>query len=298
MNLLLVRPTHFGFNPETALSNRYQQAAEVPPGVILAEFQALVDVLQQAEIPHLVVQDTPEPPKPDAVFPNNWMSAHPDGTVVLYPMMAPSRRHERRTDILESLSHAYEVSRVIDLTFYEAKGQFLEGTGSLVFDHAAKTVLACSSARTSEAVLDDLCARLGYQYLFFHAVDEDHAPIYHTNVMLWMGKTVAALCLDSIRSETEQDWLLDFFERTQRKVIALSQAQVRAFAGNAIEVFDRVGRNYFLMSESARHSLHPGQADALELFGDFLTVSIPTLQRIGGGGVRCMVADIHLPPRH
>lgn len=298
MKLLLVRPAHFGFNPETALSNRYQQQANVPDGIILEEFMAVATVLQNAGIPHIIVPDTPVPPKPDAIFPNNWISAHPDGTCVLYPMMAPSRRWERRDDLLYQLKSEHSVTRVIDLTAYEEQGHFLEGTGSVVFDHRAKMALACVSDRAHEVVLRDLCGQLNYTYLLFHAVDENGAPIYHTNVMLWMGKSVAALCLDSIRSEEEQDRLLEFFERTQRKVIALSHAQVRAFAGNAIEVFDGVGRNYFLMSETAWQSLHPGQRNALETLGDPLTVRIPTIQRVGGGGIRCMVADIHLPPRH
>ncbi len=298
MNLLLVQPSCFGFNPETALSNRYQQPAEGMQSVVLEEFRAAVAALRHAGIPVTVVEDTPLPPKPDAIFPNNWMSAHPDGTLALYPMMAPSRRWERREDIVDLLKETYQVTRVIDLTAYEAQRRFLEGTGSIVFDHRARMALACVSDRTSELVLRDLCEQLDYSFLLFHAVDEENVPIYHTNVMLWLGKTVAALCLDSIRDEVEQDRLLAFFERTQRQVIALSQEQVRAFAGNAIEVFDRIGRNYFLMSDTAWQSLHRGQQDALEQRGDLLTVSIPTIQWVGGGGIRCMVADIHLPPRH
>lgn len=299
MTLLMVKPRHFGFNQETAASNAFQQKdwTDEILKASLKEFDQVVYLLQQNDIAMECFIDTPHPVKPDAIFPNNWFSAHPDGRVILYPMMAPNRRPERRLDVLDWLKKNFHVSDVIDLAHYEEKNLFLEGTGSICFDHVNKTALASISGRTHETVLRDLCQKVGYDYILFQAHDETEIPIYHTNVMLWMGKQVACICLDSISSETEQDQLLDFFERTQRKVIALSHLQVRAFAGNVIEVFDRSGINHFLMSDTALRSLHTGQVKALELLGDLLTVSIPTIQSVGGGGIRCMVADIHLPPR-
>jgi hypothetical protein len=299
MTLLMVKPHQFGFNQETAATNAFQQKGWTEEILMVSgeEFDQVVSLLQQNDIAIQFFIDTPHPVKPDAIFPNNWFSAHPDGKVILYPMMAPNRRPERRSDVLDWLKKDFHVSHVIDLTHYEEKNLFLEGTGSICFDHVNKMALACVSERTHETVLRDLCQKIGYDYILFEACDEANIPIYHTNVMLWMGKHVACICLDSISSETAQDQLLDFFEHTQRKVIALSHAQVRAFAGNVIEVFDRSGINYFLMSETALRSLHAGQVKALELLGDLLIVSIPTIQSVGGGGIRCMVADIHLPPR-
>jgi hypothetical protein len=299
MTLLMVKPHQFGFNQETAATNAFQQKGWTEEILMVSgeEFDQVVSLLQQNDIAIQFFIDTPHPVKPDAIFPNNWFSAHPDGKVILYPMMAPNRRPERRSDVLDWLKKDFHVSHVIDLTHYEEKNLFLEGTGSICFDHVNKMALACVSERTHETVLRDLCQKIGYDYILFEACDESNIPIYHTNVMLWMGKHVACICLDSISSETAQDQLLDFFEHTQRKVIALSHAQVRAFAGNVIEVFDRSGINYFLMSETALRSLHAGQIKALELLGDLLIVSIPTIQSVGGGGIRCMVADIHLPPR-
>ncbi len=299
MTLLMVKPHQFGFNQETAATNAFQQKGWTEEILMVSgeEFDQVVSLLQQNDIAIQFFIDTPHPVKPDAIFPNNWFSAHPDGKVILYPMMAPNRRPERRSDVLDWLKKDFHVSHVIDLTHYEEKNLFLEGTGSICFDHVNKMALACVSERTHETVLRDLCQKIGYDYILFEACDEANIPIYHTNVMLWMGKHVACICLDSISSETAQDQLLDFFEHTQRKVIALSHAQVRAFAGNVIEVFDRSGINYFLMSETALRSLHAGQIKALELLGDLLIVSIPTIQSVGGGGIRCMVADIHLPPR-
>lgn len=295
-HLLLVRPSAFGFNAETAGSNVFQKMPEGgEASLAVREFEEVVRQLTRADIPVTIFDDTPEPAKPDAVFPNNWLSAHPDGTLVLYPLLAPNRRAERRPDILHWLRSEFAVWRTIDLTHYEQQGRYLEGTGSLVFDHAHRMVLACRSSRTHEEVVADLCRQLQYEYLLFSAHDAHRVPFYHTNVMLWVGASVAAVCLESISDEGELDALLDFFENTKRKVFALSWAQVQAFAGNMLEVESRAGHPYFLLSDTARQALHPGQTRTLEQYGDLLPVSIPSIERVGGGSVRCMVADIYLP---
>jgi hypothetical protein len=300
--LMMVRPVSFGHNSQTSLSNAFLQSpdrgtADTTAGS-LAEFDRMADVLSSHEIEVHVFADTASPPKPDAVFPNNWVSFHEDGTVVLYPMMAENRRAERRSDIIEQLKRDFSISRVIDLSAEEAGGRCLEGTGSVVFDHTGKTAYACRSPRTDDALVEHLCGLLNYQPVIFSAVDENSIPVYHTNVMMCVGEKFAVVCLDAIAAEKDQDLLLDGFAAAGKKVVAISFAQMRAFAGNMIEVLTKDRAPVVLLSETAFQSLLPGQVNAISQFAEMLPLQVPTIEKTGGGSVRCMVAGIYLPKRN
>lgn len=295
-SVLMVRPAAFGFNPQTAASNAFQSNQKDSSGEIakkaLKEFDQMVDTLRAHDIDVIVIEDTSTPQKPDAVFPNNWISFHGDGTVVLYPMMAENRRLERSNPVLESIQSTFGVQHVIDLTDRERRNQFLEGTGSVVFDYWNKIAYACRSDRTSESVLQDLCKELGYRAIVFDAVDEMGRPIYHTNVLMCVGTMFAVVCLDAIKSEEDQESLLSSFSQTQHQVVAISYDQLRSFAGNMIEVLSKSGEPTVLLSENAFSSLLPGQINAISKHAEMIPLSIHTIEQYGGGSVRCMVAGI------
>jgi hypothetical protein len=293
----MVRPAAFGFNSDTASTNGFQHAVtnvEDVQKTAVAEFDAAVTTIHKADIEALMLEDTLLPEKPDAIFPNNWFSIHADGKLVLYPILAPNRRLERNKDHVELFLNRFGPFEIIDLTFYEEKQQFLEGTGSIVFDHPNKITYACRSPRTDERVLDDLCKRLGFTPFIFDAVDESGKPIYHTNVMLCVGEKVVVVCLDSIKRELDQERLLGSFATSGHRVVSISYQQMRSFAGNMIEVQSKAGKRFLLLSQNALASLLDGQLKGLSRHMDLLPVSIPAIERYGGGGIRCMVAGIHL----
>jgi hypothetical protein len=294
LNLLMVRPASFGFNPETASSNRFQSPDDRSFDLVLNEFDRMVDLLQSHEISLEVFQDTKDPSKPDAVFPNNWISFHEDGSLVLYPMMALNRRTERRADIVTAVRAKFDVKQIVDLTTEEQGGMFLEGTGSLVLDHVNRIAYACRSARTADSVVNKFCSTLKYRPVIFDAVDSGGHPIYHTNVMMSVGEKFAVLCLDAIRDDAQQEQVLDSFARTGHKIIAISHEQMNSFAGNIIEVKTESREPVVLLSQTAFNALIPGQVNAISSFADILPIAIPTIEKIGGGSVRCMVAGIHL----
>lgn len=257
----------------------------------------MVDLLRANDIDVLVVEDTAEPTKPDAVFPNNWISFHHSGEVVLYPMLAENRRAERNNPVLDHVRERFLITELIDLTHYEADHQFLEGTGSIVFDYTNKVAYAARSPRTDEAVLSDLVNRLGFRAIVFDAVDEQGQAIYHTNVVLCIGSDFVMICLDAIKNEADQDLLLDSFAATGHQVIAISFGQMKNFAGNMLEVKSKSGEPVVLLSQRAYQTLLAGQLDALSKFAEPLAISIPTIEEYGGGSVRCMVAAIFNPLR-
>jgi hypothetical protein len=300
-SVLMVRPKSFGFNPQTADTNVFQQNAtdeyESISENALAEFDKMVDLLRSNDIEVLVVEDTDQPQKPDAIFPNNWISFHHDGTIVLYPMLAENRRLERVNPVIETVKETYSISKTIDLTSYEAENKFLEGTGSVVFDYVNKIAYASRSSRTDERILKDLNERLGFESIVFDAVDEQGQTIYHTNVLMCIGTEFVIICLDAIQDDNDQEKLLESFSNTGHKVIAISFEQLKLFAGNMMEVKARSGEHFVLLSQKAFHSLLPGQLDALSRFVEPIPVNIPTIETYGGGSVRCMVAGIFNPER-
>jgi hypothetical protein len=299
-SVLLIRPASFAANPETAASNSFQAAEpeaarQLVSRAALEEFGAFAETLAGAGIDAIIADDTPTPPKPDAVFPNNWFSTHADGTVVLYPMMAPSRRLERRPEILEALgrNRGFRVQRVIDLSPFESQGRFLEGTGSLVLDRPNRIAYACLSPRTDRAVLSEFGSRLEYEVIAFRAFDHKGTAIYHTNVMLSLGTEFAVVCSACIE-ESGRARVLRSLRATRASIIEVSQPQMELFACNILEVRTRAGERAVLMSETAARALRlmdvpPPGVDLV------ITAAIPTIERYGGGSLRCMLAEIFLP---
>lgn len=300
--LLMVRPARFQFNDETAISNAFQRSLEGLTDAdirekAIAEFDRYVAILRENGIRVTVIQDTDEPAKPDAIFPNNWISLHEDGTVYLYPMNTPNRRLERREDILEVIDEHFEIGEVHDLSGSEKKNKFLEGTGSIIFDHIHRIAYACLSPRTDKDLFVAHCDQLGYEPVYFHSADKQGKLVYHTNVMLTIGDTFAVICLESIHDATERHMVRNKLEATGHELIDISEAQMNAFAGNMLLVCNANGKTFLVMSESARKSLTPEQLRQLEKHTQLLPVSIPTIETVGGGSARCMLAEIFLPEK-
>ena len=303
-SVLMVRPAAFGANPQTQESNRFQTGAVPDPGrevraAVDREFDALAQALERAGVEVCIVADTPAPPRPDAVFPNNWFSTHADGTLVLYPMLATNRRTERRTEVLEALTrtHRFRVSRTVDLTAHEHDGVFLEGTGSLVLDRSHRLAYACLSARTHVEALGDFAQQLDYEIVGFEAVDAGGAAIYHTNVLMCVGSRFAVLCPASIADAQRRAAVVRILENSAHALIEITHAQMSAFAGNVLELRNARGETVIAMSSAAHEAFGPGLRARLETFGTIVHAPIPTIERYGGGSVRCMLAEIHLPRR-
>ena len=294
----MVRPAHFGANPETADSNRFQQSNARPGDVLTAlrEFDALVGSLRSAGVEVQVADDTSEPVKPDACFPNNWVSFHADGSVVLYPMMAPSRRAERREAPVEQLRRAgFQVARTIDLSPLEARGEYLEGTGSLVLDRSHRIAYACRSPRTTAAALADFAAALGYRVVAFDALGPDGRPAYHTNVLMAVGERFAILCTAAIPDAARRAAVLRALEETGHEVVEIDVAEMNRFAGNLLALRSRDGGALIAGSDAAWGALAPDRRRRLERHGAVVAAPIPTIERLGGGSVRCMIAEVFLP---
>jgi len=305
--VLMVRPARFGFNPQTAASNAFQTASDfgqVPNGgstvqaSALREFDALADQLRRAGIEVVIGPDTAEPPKPDALFPNNWVSFHQDGTVVLYPMLAPNRRQERREDLVRQVTRqgGYRVVRTVDLTHREGEAKFLEGTGSMVLDRSNRIAYAGLSPRTDLDVLGEFAQQLDYELVTFETLDAAANPVYHTNVCMAIGARFAVLCADVIGDPGHRAAVTEKLRASGHLVIEISMHQLQQFAGNLLELAAPSG-NVIAMSMTAWRSFEPAQRRTLENLGLVLAADIPVIERVGGGGVRCMLAEIHLPKR-
>ncbi len=300
----MIRPVRFQTNPLTAESNAFQREEPLVPedtsqARALAEFEGLRTALEEAGVTVYAFDDTPDPHTPDSVFPNNWVSFHADGTVVVYPMEAPNRRPERRRDLIEALAteHGFRVNRIVDLGRYEASGRFLEGTGSLVLDRRRRTAYACLSSRTHLEPLADFARQLDYDVLTFEAVDAAGRPIYHTNVMMWAGEELAAVCLESLPRADQRDALLGRLSADGRRVLELGLEQVLAFAGNMLELRGRGGERLIVMSEQARRSLDTQQLDTIRSYARIVSAPLDHIEASAGGSARCMLAAIHLPRR-
>lgn len=298
-HLLMIRPSHFGPNDQTAASNQFQQAslhsAVELSARALREFDGVVAALDRAGVQVFVVPDIPGRSTPDAVFPNNWVSTHSDGTVVLYPMAASNRRAERRPELLKRIAAegGFQLRRVIDLSGIEQAGSFLEGTGSLVLDRVHGTAFAARSARTHTAALAEFSRLTGYRLVVFDA-SLDAGAVYHTNVLMSLGRNFVILCSEAIRDQAARQAVCAELSATNRSVVEVSVDQVRQFAANCLEV-DSARGPVLLLSETALRSLDPGQRRMLERHAALLPVDVATIEHVGGGGVRCMLAEIHLP---
>ncbi|MGH8283147.1 MAG: citrulline utilization hydrolase CtlX [Gammaproteobacteria bacterium] len=298
--VLMIRPARFGTNAETAASNSFQSPTldvEEPQALALQEFDVLVASLRKHGVTVEVFEDSPEPWTPDAVFPGNWVSFHADGCVYLYPMLAQSRRWERRPDIIEALhkERGYQVGRITDLSGAELEGRFLEGTGSLVLDRAHRMVYACLSPRTDAKLLKEWATRLEYDVIAFQAVDGTGQPIYHTDVMMSIGDRFTMLCLASIPEASERRSIQKRLEETGHEVIPVTAQQMSQFAGNVLQIGTRHGGSVLAMSMRAEHSLTPTQRDAINKYARIISSPVNTIENCAGGSVRCMLAEIFLP---
>ena len=302
--VLMVRPASFGYNPETAATNKFQQQAEsAEEGAAAArrEFEGLAGALSGEGVRVCVVEDTIDPAKPDAVFPNNWVSFHEDGTVVLYPMQAENRRHERRGEVVDEVAErlGFKVSRLLNLTSHEQHGRYLEGTGSLVLDHIERTAYVCISPRTHAAVVQEWAKELGYEPIFINAFDRAGVPLYHTNVLLCIGERVAIVGTEAIVA-ADRGPIVERLRATGREVVEVGHDELERFAGNMLELgtWDEALGDYrvLVMSETARHALSAEAFARLSACTDeVLAVPIPTIERLGGGSVRCMLAEVFPP---
>lgn len=298
MEILMVRPFQFYFNQQTAANNFFQSNIHIENAneLAIAEFDAMVEQLRAHQIKVKVVQDTKDPSTPDSIFPNNWISTHADGTLCLYPMFAENRRAERKLSVIEFLQANYKIENLLDLTDFEKEGKFLEGTGSMVLDHQNKISYGCLSERLDEAAFTYWCDKMQFKPISFKAMDHKAQPIYHTNVMMCMGNQFVVICLDSIPNELEKQIVLDSFLQTNKEVITISQDQLNHFAGNMLQVFDIVEKPHLIMSEQSYKTLNVAQLKSLEKYNPLLPISIPTIEALGGGSTRCMMAEIYLSP--
>jgi len=297
--IMMIRPFTFGFNDETSSTNAFQQRPSTMNDqrisqLALCEFDSVVKELTKHEIDVIVFEDTAIPHTPDAVFPNNWISVHADGTLILYPMQAWNRRLERRPDIIASLQSSFQIHAIYDLSHHESQGTFLEGTGSIVFDHEHKIAYAALSERTDHTVFLECCAILGYHPMAFRAFHTNGQPVYHTNVLMHISQYVSAICLEMIHHE-DRKRILDTLQSTHHHPIILSEEQVHAFAGNMLTVHDRHGKPYLIGSRKGFSALTDEQLSKIDIH--HIPLDIPTIEMIGGGSARCMIAEIFLPKR-
>jgi hypothetical protein len=260
------------------------------------EFDIFHSILKARNIDLMVLEDDPDVFTPDSVFPNNWISFHEDGTVVIYPMESTYRRKERRYDIMEKLrEYGFSIRKIIDFTCFENRNLFLESTGSIVFDYVPQKGYICRSSRSSGIVGDALSKLLGFTPVYFNAVDLEGQAIYHTNVMMCVGEEFCIICLDSIADPVEREMVKNSLEFDGKELVKLTMEQLYAFAGNMLQIQDREGKKYLIMSESAYQSLETSQIETIQQYCDIIHVPIPTIEKYGGGSVRCMLAAVMLP---
>jgi len=294
----MIRPASFGFNEQTAGSNAFQNRADdqqLVQAKAVAEFDNFVKILRDNGVNVIVIEDTAQPVKPDAVFPNNWVSFHENGDVLLYPMQAENRRLERRENIITKLEEQFKVGHVIDLSRFETQDKFLEGTGSMVLDRENKIAYACLSPRTNAEVLHTFCEHTSYKPVLFWAVDQYGQAIYHTNVLMTVAEKYVVICLDAIKDDDEAERVIDTIAESGKEIIALSFEQMNRFAGNMLEVKNNTGDSLIVMSKTAWDSLSEEQKEVLESYNKPVYADIKTIEQTGGGSARCMMAELFLP---
>ena len=299
-SVLMIRPGRFYPNPETAADNAFQRDAgrdsDALTPVARKEFDAAVQTLRAAGVNVHAFEDTAEPEKPDAVFPNNWISTHHDGRIGLFPMYSNLRRRERRQDIIEELRKDYRVTDVIDYSAFEEEGCCLEGTGSLVFDHLNKIAYVSLSNRSNPKMIQRFAEDFSYEPVTFTSIDSNCQPIYHTNVMMCIGTAFAMVGLDMIPNRAKRQEVRARLEKTGKEIVELSADQIANFAGNAIELHNKNGEKLLVLSSRADHALTENQRKRLRRYAGLIPLELPTIE-LGGGSARCMLATIHLPPQ-
>jgi len=295
-HLLMIKPVAFDFNVETAVNNTFQQEGsnENAQQQAEAEFDDFVQKLTATGVDVTVVQDTAVPHTPDSIFPNNWISFHQDGSIVLYPMYAVNRRAERKQHVLDTIAAKFDVKKQIDFTSKEKEDLFLEGTGSMVLDRDNKIAYACLSPRTDKTLFEEWCSKMNYTACSFNSVDEKGAAIYHTNVMMCVADQYVVICLDSIRDAAERDRVFDTITDSGKTIIEISYKQMNQFAGNMLQVENNTGQRYLVMSSQAYNSLAPRQVQELESYNPIIHSDLTTIETNGGGSARCMMAEVFL----
>jgi hypothetical protein len=301
-SVMMIRPIMFGYNPETAESNVFQSKA--PDNMqkkiqerALAEFDIFVERLRENGINVIVFQDHPEPHTPDSIFPNNWVSFHQDGRVVLYPMMAHNRRLEKKIDFITSLEfeHDFRVKEIIDLSYFENENKFLEGTGSMVLDRVNKIVYSCRSPRTHPEALNVFCKLFKYSPFLFTAMDYSNTQVYHTNVVMAVGDNIAVVCSEAIKDAKEKNELLDMLKTTGKTTIEISKVQMNSFSGNMLQLKNNKDELVLVMSEQGFSALKKEQLDQILDVTNILHSDISHIEKYGGGSARCMMAEIFNP---
>jgi len=294
----MIRPSNFAFNTETAVNNSFQVPSldnTTIQSKALSEFNSFVDKLTANGIDVTVVQDTPYPHTPDSIFPNNWISFHSNGTICLYPMFAANRRLERKPHVLEAIQKRFVVKYTIDFSVYENNQTFLEGTGSMVLDRDNQMAFACLSQRTNKFVLREFCKSMNYTPITFIANDERGNSIYHTNVMMCVADEYVVICLASITEDFEREYVVKALESSGKQIVAITYHQLNHFAGNMLQVKNKNGEKFLVMSTQAFNSLDTNQLKIIESFNPILHSDLSTIETNGGGSARCMMAEVFLP---
>lgn len=292
----MIRPVRFGFNAQTAVNNAFQQInndADVQQKA-QAEFDRFVALLRGHGVQVIVIDDTPEPYTPDSIFPNNWISFHNDGSIILYPMFAENRRQERKPHIIDTIAEKFSIDRTTDLSEFEKKDLFLEGTGSMVLDRTNHLAYACLSPRTHPDVLRAFADATGYEPVVFHAADARGVPVYHTNVLMCIGDEYAVICLDAIPVAVEREAVEEKLKKSGKEIIAITPDQMDHFAGNMLQVRNEKGESLLVMSTQAFSSLTPEQITKLSSFNPIVHAPLDVIEKNGGGSARCMMAEVHL----
>ncbi|MDR6488752.1 hypothetical protein J2799_003287 [Chryseobacterium vietnamense] len=301
--VLMIEPIAFGYNAETAKNNYFQveQTGSDIQSKALAEFNTFVGKLREKGINVITIKDTLDPHTPDSIFPNNWVSFHKDGKVVLYPMFASNRRVERREDIIESIQNqGFEVAEIDDWSFSETQGHFLEGTGSMIFDHDNKIAYGSVSLRLDEKLFREFCTKFGFTPVVFHSfqtVGTERLPIYHTNVMMCVADQFVVICLDCIDDELEREKVVETIKGSGKEIIEISEEQMQQFAGNMLQVQNKDGEKFLVMSQTAYQSLSSEQVAAIKKYCEIIYSDLNTIEVNGGGSARCMLAEVFLPKK-
>lgn len=301
--VLMIEPVAFGYNAQTAKNNYFQVNSENndTQQKALKEFQNFAEKLKSKGINVITIKDTLEPHTPDSIFPNNWVSFGKDGIVFLYPMFAPNRRDERRREILEEImNEGFEIREIDDISDIESENIFLEGTGSMIFDHDYKIAYGSVSLRLDENLFREFCKKTGYEPVVFHSFQTagtERLPIYHTNVMMCVADQFVVICLDSIDNEMEREKVQEVIKSTNKEIIEITEEQLQQFAGNMLQVQNNAGKKFLVMSETAYKSLTPGQISRIEKYSEIIYSNLHTIEVNGGGSARCMLAEVFLPKR-
>lgn len=295
----MVRPVSFAFNEQTAVTNTFQNHPDMSNDELhtraLQEFDAMVAQLRDHSVHVTVFEDTDGQRKPDAVFPNNWFSAWPDGKIYLYPMATQSRRIERSYMALYDLAENHMVKQITDISEVENYGLALESTGVMIFDHVNKIVYGCISPRCDAGLFANHASELGYKPVLFHSFGADGTAVYHTNVMMGVQSDTAVICAESITDATERAMVLDTLRETGHEVVEITQAQMSAFCGNVLELHNNEGERFLAMSQTAFNNFTDEQIAVLSKDKTLLPFNISTIETVGGGSVRCMLGEVFLP---